>query len=101
MAGQRGLDVEIRPARRDDLAGLTDIYNHYVRTSHVTFDIAPLTIEQRRDWFSHYHETGPHRLLVATGEGALLGYASSSPFRLKPAYRTSVETSVYCHPRTS
>lgn len=97
MKSEDRLDVEIRPAHGDDLPGLTEIYNHYVGNSHVTFDVAPLTVEQRRNWFSHYHETGPHRLLVAVEGDTLLGYASSSAFRVKPAYRTSIETSVYCH----
>ena len=88
----------IRPAERADLAALTDIYNHYVETSHATFDITPFSVDQRAEWFSHYATHGPYRLLVAEDQGAVVGYASSSPFRPKPAYQTSVETSVYLHP---
>jgi phosphinothricin acetyltransferase len=88
----------IRSAERADLAALTDIYNHYVENSHVTFDIAPFSVEQRAEWFAHYATHGPFRLLVAEDQGEVVGYASSSPFRPKPAYRTSVETSVYLHP---
>ncbi|MGF7234517.1 MAG: N-acetyltransferase family protein [Frankia sp.] len=92
--------LEVRDARATDLPALTDLYNHYVVTSAVTFDVEPLTVEaRRRNWFAHYAPTGPHRLLVATGpDGEILGYVTSSPFRAKAAYRTSVETSVYCRP---
>ena len=90
--------VTIRAGLADDLATLTDIYNHYVVTSHVTFDITPFTVEQRADWYGHYAPTGPHRLLVAERRGTPVGYATSSPFRPKPAYRSSVETSVYLSP---
>jgi phosphinothricin acetyltransferase len=88
-------DVHVRAAREPDLPALTDVYNHYVRTSAATFDIEPLTVEQRRDWLVAHPDTGPHRLLVATEGDRILGYASSGPFRVRPAYRSTVETSVY------
>jgi phosphinothricin acetyltransferase len=69
-----------------------------VRTSPVTFDVEPFSAEGRREWFSDYADRGPHRLLVAVVGEAVQGYATSSPFRPRLAYRTSVETSVYCHP---
>jgi phosphinothricin acetyltransferase len=86
----------VRPAVSSDLPALTDIYNHYVRSGPVTFDTTEFTVEQRRTWFSQYAVTGPHRLLVAVEGEDVLGYATSSVFRSKPAYATSVETSVYC-----
>jgi phosphinothricin acetyltransferase len=85
----------VRPGTADDLAALTTIYNHYVTTSHVTFDDEPFSVDERREWLSHYATTGPHRLFVAEDEGQILGYATSSPFRPKPGYRTTVETTVY------
>jgi phosphinothricin acetyltransferase len=89
----------IRPATVDDLQALTDIYNHYVVNTPVTFDLRPLTLDERRAWFDDHKMSGPHRLLVATnGEGACVGYASTSRWRPKAAYDTTVEASVYCHP---
>lgn len=90
------MTIEIRPASEADLAPLNDLYNHYVRHTHVTFDVEPITLEARREWFSHYATTGRHRVLVALEDGALVGFASSSRVRPKHAYLTSVETSVYC-----
>jgi phosphinothricin acetyltransferase len=87
--------IEVRPATADDLAAVNDIYNQYVVEAHYTFDLEPMTMEARREWFTHYGETGRHRLLVAISEGRVIGYACSSRFRPKPAYETSVETSVY------
>jgi phosphinothricin acetyltransferase len=89
----------IRPATLDDLDALTDIYNHYVVNTTVTFDLRPLTVEERRPWFDDHKPSGAHRLIVATnGEGRYLGYASTSRWRPKAAYDTTVEASVYCHP---
>jgi phosphinothricin acetyltransferase len=91
----------VRAAVPADLPAMTDIYNHYVRTSAVTFDTTEFTVEARQEWFSHYATSGPHRLLVAVdggSAGTVLGHVTSSPLRPKPAYATSVETSVYLRP---
>lgn len=90
--------LQLRFGRPDDLPALTDIYNHYVLTSPATFDLVPFTVEARREWLSHYSETGRHRLLVALDRDRILGYATSSRWRPKPAYDTTVETTVYMHP---
>ncbi|MGI8696119.1 MAG: GNAT family N-acetyltransferase [Mycobacteriales bacterium] len=92
------VEIVVRPASAPDLPALTGIYNHYVRTGHSTFDVDEFTVEQRAEWFGHYDRHGAHRLLVAERADMLLGYATSSPFRAKPGYRTSVETSVYLAP---
>ncbi|MFF2326856.1 MULTISPECIES: GNAT family N-acetyltransferase [unclassified Streptomyces] len=97
-------DVQVRPGAAGDLVALTDIYNHYVRETAVTFDTTPFTPEQRLPWLRSHPEDGPHRLLVAqdvriVGPSSVLGFATSSVFRPKAAYSTSVEVSVYCAPQ--
>ena len=87
--------LSLRPGEPDDLPELTALYNHYVVHTHVTFDTATFSVEQRRTWFSHYSTKGRHRLFVATVGDELVGYATSSKFRDKPAYETSVEATVY------
>ena len=60
----------------------------------------PFTPEERRPWFDAHAATGRHRLLAAVGsDGALLGYATTSRFRSKAAYDTTVEASIYCDPK--
>jgi phosphinothricin acetyltransferase len=90
--------VHVRPAGENDLEAINGIYNHYVVETHITFDEEPMTMEARREWFSHYAATGRHRLLVATEGEVVVGYASSSRFRPKVGYLTSVETSIYLAP---
>ncbi|MFI9204975.1 GNAT family N-acetyltransferase [Streptomyces sp. NPDC053048] len=90
--------IRIRPGADDDLGELTEIYNHYVVHTPITFDIEPLAPGDRRAWLESHPATGRHRLLVAEEAGRVLGYATSSPFRDKQAYETSVETSVYLSP---
>ena len=90
-------DYAVRSATLEDLSALTDIYNHYVVHTAITFDLQTFTAATRREWFDDHAETGPYRLLVATdAEGGCLGYASSSRWRPNPAYNTTVEASVYC-----
>ena len=91
----------IRSALPDDLSRLAEIYDHYVRESYATFDIGTRTVDQRQEWFDHYAETGPHRLLVASDGNGLLGYATSSMLFEKRAYDTSVMTTIYLAPEAT
>ena len=92
-------DVTVRPATEADLPGIVAIYNHYVERSAVTFEVEPVTVAARRPWFRDHRPLGPHRLLVAVdGEGRGAGWASTSAFRPRAAYSTTVEASVYCRP---
>jgi phosphinothricin acetyltransferase len=91
-------DPRIRPATPEDLCDLVRIYNHYVTNTHITFDTEPFASEERRSWLEGFARSGPYRLLVAELESAAVGYASSSRFRPKQAYHTSVETTVYLDP---
>jgi phosphinothricin acetyltransferase len=88
----------VRLAVEPDLVPLNDMYNQYVKDTHFTFDLEPMTMEARREWFTHYGPIGRHRLLVAVADGAVIGYACSSQWRPRAAYDTSVETSVYLAP---
>lgn len=87
--------MEIRYGREDDLEQLNDIYNHYVRTSPATFDIDEISMVRRREWFTHYAATGPHRLFVAAEDGAVTGYATSSQLQERKAYETSTMVTCY------
>ena len=89
-------NLTVRPATVEDLPRLTEIYNHYVLNSPVTFDLEPYTVERRMQWFSQFGVTGRHRLLLVEGDGLVLGYAGTTRFRPKAAYDTTVETTIYC-----
>lgn len=81
----------------EDLEGVLDIYNHYVISSVATFDTVPFHPEDRRAWMGEHLGDGPHKILVAAdSDGKVIGWATSSQFRPRAAYSTTVELSVYC-----
>jgi phosphinothricin acetyltransferase len=90
--------VDVAAASVADLAAINDIYNHYVVSTAVTFDVEPTSMAWRREWFTGFAATGPHRLLVARRDGHPVGYADSARHRRRAAYDPSVETSVYVAP---
>src|ERR1700716_1360858 len=94
-------DIQTRAATRDDLPRLTEIYNHYVLHTPITFDVKPWTVEQRIPWFEQFAATGRHRILVAEEHDTVVGYAATVRFRPKAAYDTTVETTVYCAPEST
>ena len=74
--------VVIRSATAADLSGVTSIYNYYIRTSNVTFDTREFETAAREPWYAQFASTGPHRLLVAARDQAVVGWACST--RLRP-----------------
>lgn len=92
-------EPRLRAAQHEDAAALAEIYNHYVVHTPITFDVAPVSVDDRRAWIAGFGETGRHRLLVLEEEdGAVRGWACSRRFRDRAAYDPSVEVSVYLHP---
>jgi L-amino acid N-acyltransferase YncA len=85
--------VLIRPATPADAAATADIYNAEVIGSTVTFDLVTRSVEEQAEWLGA--RSGALEVVVAEVDGEIAGFASLSPFRDRPAYRTTVEDSIY------
>ncbi len=87
----------VRDADPDDAAAIAAIYAHYVRTSVATFAAEPPT---EQDWVDAIAQRRADGLpvLVADDGGAVAGYAQLTHWRPRPAYRFTVEDSIYLHP---
>jgi len=87
----------IRPAEPADLEAIAAIYAHYVEHTVVTFDFETPPPEA---WAQRLRaaEGRGHPWLVALAQDAVAGYAYAAPFRAKPAYARTVETTIYLHP---
>jgi len=84
----------IRAATEADLADILRIYNQAIAKTTAVFEYRPHTIDMRREWFKA-KRTASLPVLVALDGGAIAGFASYGPFRAWPAYKYSVELSVY------
>ena len=91
-------EFEVASGSLDDLAAISEIYAHYVRTSAISFDLEVPSADWRHQWFTTFDTSGRHRLLIARDHGRAVAYAASVPYRSRAAYAPSVETSVYVAP---
>lgn len=87
------MEPTIRRAGESDLEAVARIYAHYVRSSVATFEETPPTAA---DWRRRLDTELP--FLVAEVDGEVAGYAYCTPWRPRPAYRHTVEESVYVAP---
>jgi L-amino acid N-acyltransferase YncA len=84
----------IRTAGETDLADILRIYNHAIETTTAIFEYRPHTIEMRREWF-RAKQAASLPVLVAAEGGKVQGFGTFGPFRAWPAYKYSIEHSVY------
>lgn len=90
----------IRPATPADLPAIQKIYAHHVAHGLASFEEVPPDVDEMRRRFATLTEAGfPY--LVAEVEGRILGYSYCGPYRPRPAYRYSVEDSVYLAPEAA
>jgi phosphinothricin acetyltransferase len=85
--------ISIRTADEADGEAIRAIYNVEVLGSTVTFDLVPRSPDEQRGWMAEHR--GVYPVIVAEDGGAVVGFASLSSYRPRPAYSTSVEDSVY------
>ena len=86
--------LRIRDAADADLPAILAIYNRAIETTTAVFSYVPHTMEMRQEWFADKQARG-YPVLVAEIDDVVAGFATYGPFRAWPAYRYSVEHSVY------
>ncbi|MGV9677267.1 N-acetyltransferase family protein [Nocardia sp. NPDC003482] len=90
--------AKYRAGSEADLPEIAEIYAHYVRETVTTFELdAPDPAEWRRRFAAITAAGLP--FLVAESEGRVAGYAYCAPWKQRPAYRYTVENSIYLAPR--
>jgi L-amino acid N-acyltransferase YncA len=92
--GRGGLSAVVRAAAPGDLSAVAGIFAWYVRNTVATFEETPRTL---REWaqLSVSLRSLDLPFLVAEADGEVAGYAYAGPWRAKPAYRHTVEDSVF------
>jgi len=89
--------LTIRACEERDVAAIAEIYRHHVLTSPATFELDPpdaAEMARRRRGVVD----GGYPYFVAEQGGRIIGYAYASAYRPRPAYRHTVENSVYIRP---
>ncbi len=88
----------VRDAEDGDMPAIAAIYAHHVRFGLGSFEEEPPGVEELRRRRGEVLARGLPYLVAAAPDGAVLGYAYAAPYRLRSAYRYSVEDSIYVAP---
>ena len=83
----------IRPATLDDAEAIRAIYNTEVLNTTVTFDLVARTAAEQEEWMVTH--AGVYPVIVAEDDVDVVGFASLSAYRPRPAYSTTAEDSIY------
>jgi L-amino acid N-acyltransferase len=86
--------MNVRPALRDDLPAIHEIYNHAVIHTTASYDYEPRSMEQRVAWFDTHEQQGLP-IFVALNNSTVVGWSSLSRYHDRIGYRFTVENSVY------
>jgi len=88
-------EILIRPATREDLKGILDIYNDAVLNTTASADYEPQSLDQRVKWYETRKKIGFPMFVAEGSDGRVVGWASLSPYHSRPGYRFTAENSVY------
>lgn len=90
----------IRDSREDDLVQVHSIYSHHVLQGTASFEEEPPSVEELTRRRTDVLARGlPY--LVAEIDRRVVGYSYAAPYRSRPAYRFTLENSVYVDHRLS
>ncbi|WP_421856188.1 GNAT family N-acetyltransferase [Oricola sp.] len=93
------MSLTIRDAEPSDIPAITAIYRHAVIHGTASFELEPPDEAEMEHRFRAITEPGYPYLVAAADDGSLAGYAYANAYRARPAYRWSVESSVYIDPK--
>jgi L-amino acid N-acyltransferase YncA len=86
--------ITIRSMKESDLPETLTIYNDIIVNTTAVYTYVPQTLQMRRDWYESKLKDG-YPVFIAESEGRVVGFSSFGPFRAWPAYKYTVENSVY------
>ncbi len=85
--------MNIRKVEAADAAQIADVYNYYILNTHHTFETEALTVAEMENRIVETSEEYPY--LIAEFDGVIQGYIFAAQFKLRQAYKHSVEVSIY------
>lgn len=88
------IDVIVRSASEADAEAIARIYNYYIHNTVITFEEEPVSVQTMATRVAEVQDLSLP-WLVAEVENGVVGYACANRWKVKSAYRYSVETTVY------
>ncbi len=88
------MTLSVRPAISSDGEALARIYNYYIQNTVITFEEEPVSAQIMTTRVADVQKASLP-WLVAELDGAVVGYAYASKWKVRSAYRYSVETTIY------
>jgi len=90
--------MELRPCTEEQLPEILDIFNDAILNSTALYDYKPRTLDMMHAWYAS-KQKGEFPLIGAfDAQNTLLGFSTYGMFRVQPAYKYTVEHSVYVRP---
>lgn len=90
----------IRLAEQKDASAILEIYNDAILHTAAVYKYEEESLGERQQWLFEKEAQGIP-VFVLEEEGAIIGFATYGPFRMYPAYKFSIENSIYVHPAHS
>ncbi|MCI9608326.1 MAG: N-acetyltransferase [Muribaculaceae bacterium] len=90
-------EIVIRPVSPSDTDQISEIYNSYITNTTVSFETTPLSTARMAQRIAEISAANPY--LVATAGNRILGYAYVHPWKERPAYFKTAETTIYLSPQ--
>lgn len=94
------MNISIRQAAPRDLERITEIYRESVLNGVATYELTPPDFQEMQSRYTALVDNGFPYLVAETDTGELAGYAYAGPYRTRPAYRWTVEDSIYLPPES-
>jgi len=92
---------EIRDARASDMAAIAAIYGHHVSHGFGSFEEEAPSAEELERRRQEIRAKGFPYLVAEGAGGTVVGYAYASPYRMRSAYRFTLENSIYVAPESA
>lgn len=89
-------ELTIRLANESDLRGVLEIYSHYVLNSTFSLEETPPDLDEVKKRYLTSVERGMPYLVAKIGD-KVVGFCYAFPYRVRSAYKYTVEESVYVH----
>ncbi len=87
--------ITMRPVTPADARAITEIYNHYISETTITFEVESVTVEEMEGRIKEISASFPY--FVCEEEGRMLGYCYAHLWKQRAAYSNTLETTVYLH----